>query len=94
MENNGLENKKIEIIQQLDDKQVMVSIRDSGPGIEDSIKESIFKPFVTSRVKGLGIGLAVSRSIIETHQGEIWAENLAAGGADFSFKLDLFEDGK
>lgn len=94
MENNSLENKKIEIVQQLYDGYVTVSIRDSGPGFEDSIKETLFKPFVTSRAKGLGIGLAVSRSIIEAHQGTIWAENLPGGGAEFSFKLHLYDDEK
>lgn len=94
MESNSPENKEIEIIQQLENGYVTVSIRDSGQGIEDSIKEKLFKPFVTSGTKGLGIGLAVSRSIIEAHSGVIRAENLAGGGAEFSFKLQVFDGEK
>lgn len=94
MDNNSLENKKIDIIQLLDNGNVTVSIRDSGSGFEESIKANLFKPFVTSRAKGLGIGLAVSRSIIESHHGVIWAVNLPAGGAEFSFKLEVLNGEK
>jgi len=94
MESNSPENKKIEIIQQFDNGYVTVSIRDSGAGFEDSLKETLFKPFVTSRAKGLGIGLAVSKSIIENHNGVIWAENLPVGGSEFSFKLEILNGEK
>lgn len=94
MEMNSSGNKKIEILQQLDGGDVTVSICDSGSGFEDSLKETLFNSFVTSRAKGLGIGLAVSKTIIESHHGVIWAENLPEGGAEFSFKLPLFDDKK
>jgi C4-dicarboxylate-specific signal transduction histidine kinase len=81
------EKRLIEISQHSDKGKVTVSVKDSGPGIADGVKGTLFKPFVTSRKSGLGIGLAVSRNIIENHEGEIWAENNPEGGAEFSFRL-------
>jgi signal transduction histidine kinase len=78
---------EIKLMQEMD--FVTVSVRDSGPGIDPAIKDRLFRPFVTSRKRGFGIGLAVSRSIIEKHNGDIRAENIPAGGAEFSFKLAI-----
>ena len=69
-----------------------ISVQDSGPGIAPEIKDRLFKPFVTNTKKGFGIGLALSRSIIEKHNGEIWAINLPGGGAQFSFRLKIAKD--
>ncbi len=76
------------ISQKLSKGKVIVSVRDSGPGIDDAVKDKLFKAFVTTRSSGFGIGLAVSRSIIEKHNGTIWAENHPEGGAEFSFSLE------
>jgi two-component system sensor kinase FixL len=54
--------------------------------------DKLFNPFVTSRKEGLGIGLAVCRSIIEDHQGKVWAENMVDGGAKFSFRLRIIKN--
>jgi signal transduction histidine kinase len=89
MENAGKGNRVISISQRTAKGSVTVSVKDTGPGIGDEVKTTIFKPFVTSRKSGLGIGLAVSRNIIETHDGEIWAENCPEGGAQFSFRLKI-----
>jgi signal transduction histidine kinase len=86
-------NRKIVIFQRLDNGSVSVSVRDSGPGIEDEVKVNLFNPFVTSRKSGLGIGLAVSRTIIQNHEGEIWADNVPEGGAEFTFRLKRYKDG-
>jgi len=93
MEQNDPDDKKIEVSMRLVKDSVTVSIRDSGPGIDKSILEKIFKPFVTTGKTGFGIGLAVSRSIIENHKGEIWAENIPGGGAEFSFRLMTIKNG-
>jgi two-component system sensor kinase FixL len=89
IENRNTENRIIEIYQDIDKGSVKVSVRDSGSGIEEEVKDKLFKPFVTSRESGFGIGLAVCRSIIENHNGEIWAENIPDGGAEFSFRLKI-----
>ncbi len=59
---------------------------------DSNIIDNVFKPFVTNRKGGTGIGLSLSRSIIEAHDGSIWAENIAGGGAVFSFRLPLLKD--
>lgn len=89
MENTEQRNKVISISQQTEKGSVTISVKDTGPGISDEVKGTIFKPFVTSRKSGLGIGLAVSRNIVENHDGEIWAENCQEGGAKFSFRLKI-----
>jgi signal transduction histidine kinase len=68
---------------------VEVSIRDSGPGIPDDQLGGVFDTFYTTKKEGTGIGLSISRTIIETYGGNIWAENCAEGGAVFRFTLPL-----
>ena len=69
-----------------------VSVRDNGKGIDEAVKEEIFKPFITSKKEGMGIGLSICQSIIEDHRGKIWAENLPEGGAEFSFSLGIISN--
>jgi len=92
MENTLPKDKIIEISQQSDKEFISVAVRDYGSGISDTIKDILFKPFVTSHKRGFGIGLAISHSIIERHQGEIRAENMVGGGAEFSFRLTRCKD--
>ncbi|MCU0371445.1 MAG: sensor histidine kinase [Bacteroidales bacterium] len=80
-------NKKVTISELIEEGQVTVLIRDYGPGIDAKMKDKLFKPFISSKKEGTGIGLAISRSIIEDHQGVIWAENAPDKGAVFAFKL-------
>jgi C4-dicarboxylate-specific signal transduction histidine kinase len=89
MENVEQGRRVISISQRTEKGSVTISVRDTGPGIGDEVKGTMFKPFVTSRKSGLGIGLAVSRNILENHGGEIWAENCPEGGAEFSFRLKI-----
>ena len=65
----------------------MVSISDSGSGIPTDRIQAIFKPFHTTKSKGIGLGLAICKSIIEAHGGTIWVDNNPGGGAIFSFTL-------
>jgi signal transduction histidine kinase len=68
-------------------KEAEVSVADSGVGIPSELLPRVFEAFVTSKSGGLGLGLAISRTIVETHGGQIRAENGAAGGATISFTL-------
>jgi signal transduction histidine kinase len=70
------------------EKFAELSVSDCGPGIpEDKLKE-IFEPFFTSKAEGMGMGLSIARTIVEAHNGRIWAEN-EPGGATFRIKLPL-----
>ena len=69
------------------DHRVRVTVCDTGPGVAGHQLEHVFEPFVTSKRQGLGLGLAVCRSIITAHEGTLWAENNPDGGASFSFEL-------
>jgi signal transduction histidine kinase len=72
--------------------QAIVSIKDTGSGIHPEIKPKLFSKFVTNSPGGTGIGLFISKSIVEAHDGRIWAENNADGkGAIFTFSLPLSE---
>ena len=66
-----------------------VSVTDSGPGIVPEVAAQLFKPFVTSKPDGMGIGLSVSQSIIEAHGGTIRAEPNPGGGTIFKFNLPV-----
>jgi signal transduction histidine kinase len=70
-----------------DQSEMLVQVIDNGPGVSDV--EKIFDAFVTTKESGMGIGLAVSRSIVEAHGGRIWAENNQEGGTTFSIALPL-----
>ncbi len=87
------EKKMINITESLNKDSVTVSVRDFGEGIAEKVKDKLFKPFVTSKKDGFGIGLSISQSIIQDHLGKIWAENKSDGGAEFSFSLKINTDG-
>ncbi len=93
LERINSDDKKIEVTMKPVKDTVTVSVRDTGPGIDKDIFGKVFNPFVTTGKTGFGIGLAVSRSIIENHDGKIWAENIPGGGAEFSFRLKIIKNG-
>ena len=70
-----------------DDGWQVVSVADTGPGIAASALDTMFEPFTSSRPGGLGMGLSISRSIVEAHGGKIWGENRPDGGAVVGFGL-------
>jgi len=73
--------------------RVRVTVRDCGTGIPPDKLELIFQPFYTTKSKGMGMGLSVTRSIVELHGGRIWAENHDAGGAAFHVTLPVANGG-
>jgi two-component system sensor kinase FixL len=74
------------------EREVEVAVSDSGHGIASNKLGQLFEPFFTTKENGLGIGLSISRTIIEAHGGRIWAENNGAEGATFRFTLPLAEE--
>jgi two-component system sensor kinase FixL len=73
------------------DPFVRVAVRDQGPGIAPDKLDTVFEPFFTTKSEGMGMGLAISRTIIEAHEGRLWVENCPDGGAVFYFTVPLAE---
>ncbi len=71
------------------DGWVRCSVIDTGPGISPSIADRLFEPFATTKPTGIGLGLAMSRSMIESHGGKLWIERRSAGNTVFGFSLPL-----
>jgi two-component system sensor kinase FixL len=63
----------------LENASVQVSVTDTGSGISDDFRERLFQPFMTTKAEGMGVGLSISRSIIEAHGGRIWADREPEG---------------
>jgi signal transduction histidine kinase len=68
---------------------VLIAVRDSGPGLDPKGLDRLFDAFYTTKPQGLGMGLAISRSIIEAHRGRLWAGANASRGAVFQFALPI-----
>lgn len=68
---------------------MMITVRDTGPGIPEEIAEQLFRPFVTTKPGGMGIGLSISKRIVEAHDGEMIVSRNPAGGATFRFTLPI-----
>jgi PAS domain S-box-containing protein len=84
------DRRKVEISTAGDgDNAVHLSVRDHGTGIRTEVHERLFDRFFTTKEQGLGMGLAIVRSIVESHGGDIQAENVADGGARFYFTLPV-----
>jgi two-component system, LuxR family, sensor kinase FixL len=72
---------------------VRISVTDSGSGISPEIAEQLFQPFVTTKRHGMGVGLSISRAIVEAHNGRIWVEPNPTGGTIFNFTLAVVNEG-
>ena len=68
---------------------LLIEVEDTGTGIPDDIAANLFDAFVTSRGGGMGMGLAICRSTVESHGGRLWATNRPEGGATFHFTLPV-----
>src|SRR5579862_4051024 len=86
-EAQGIRQLEISSAMQTEDA-VLVTVKDSGRGLDEQTRARIFEPFFTTKARGTGLGLSICRSIVEAHQGRIWAESLPCG-AVFQFTLGL-----
>ena len=76
----------------VDDEMALISVADTGPGVDETAAARLFQPFVTTKPSGMGVGLSISRTIVESHGGRIWTEPNPGGGAIFHFTLRLATD--
>ena len=70
-----------------DNDMVRVTVADTGSGIAPDVMSQLFQPFVTTKQQGMGVGLSICRTIVESHGGQIWAEPNPGGGTVFHFTL-------
>lgn len=89
MAENPIGDRHATICMRLQDSMLTVSVRDNGHGFKGVSPEEIFNPFFTTKPDGLGLGLTISRSIIEAHRGKLWAEQNPDRGATFLFTLPV-----
>jgi signal transduction histidine kinase len=71
--------------------EILVAVRDSGPGIDPESLDRVFEAFYTTKSGGMGMGLSICRSIIDAHGGRLWAEANEPGGAVFQFTVPSAE---
>jgi len=91
----GIEDRPRHLLvrtQQDGDNQVRLSVRDAGCGVNPKEFDRLFEPFYTTKGSGMGIGLSISRSIIERHRGRLWAEPNDGPGTTFSFSIPCSPD--
>ncbi len=87
------DSRKLRICTSLHDADNLeVAVTDTGPGILPQMLEQIFEPFVTGKADGLGMGLAISRTIVTAHGGRLWADNAPDGGATLRFTLPIIQE--
>lgn len=89
LEESSLGSRQIIIQAGLVDRGIEVRVSDNGPGLPPDHLDQVFTPFFSTRTEGLGLGLAICRTIIEAHGGHLRADAAEAGGARFSFSLPL-----
>jgi signal transduction histidine kinase len=93
MNTTNAAERELELSTTTDDGFAEIVVSDRGPGIPDDQLERVFEPFVTFREQGLGLGLAISRSIVTAHGGSIRAVNNPDGGATFRCLLPIVPAG-
>ncbi|OUV02827.1 MAG: hypothetical protein CBC42_04785 [Betaproteobacteria bacterium TMED82] len=92
---NGLESmigstyQELDLIVESDNTDVIFSVHDNGPGVNNKIKEKLFESFFSTKQEGTGIGLNICRSVIESHNGKLWFQNKTPRGCSFYFTIPI-----
>jgi two-component system sensor kinase FixL len=93
LDNANQGNRRVSVTASLNGpRTVEISVSDSGCGIPADKLAQVFDPFFTTKPNGMGMGLSISRTIVEAHGGQLWAENGNEGGASFRFTLPIKEE--
>ena len=79
--------KRVSIRVRRSGRDVQVDVEDNGPGVNPEIAAHLFEPFMTGKPRGMGLGLMLSRQIIQSHGGDLWCDHAVVAGARFSFRL-------
>jgi two-component system, LuxR family, sensor kinase FixL len=90
IEGSSSKDRTVTVTARGENRKIVIEVRDTGCGIANEMFETLFEPFKTSKNEGLGIGLSISRSIVEQHGGRLWAENNPTGGATFHVSLPAY----
>jgi two-component system sensor kinase FixL len=84
----GISGGQVDIATRLTaDGSIEISVADNGPGIDPSMSDSLFEPYQTSKKTGMGMGLSISRSIMEAHNGKLWTDKQRQKGALFCMSI-------
>jgi signal transduction histidine kinase len=94
METSPADKRRITIRTSLRDALVEVSVSDRGVGLPPESETKIFEPFTSTKPDGLGVGLSIARTIVESHGGQLWATPNRGGVAVFHFTLPLDAEGR
>ena len=76
----------------IEGRSAHLAVTDTGKGIESDVMDRLFEPFVSTKAQGVGLGLSISRAIVLSHKGRIWAQNNPGRGATFHVALPLAGD--
>jgi C4-dicarboxylate-specific signal transduction histidine kinase len=85
----GSSERVVRLASTVGDTEVVLSVIDRGSGMDPATLAKVFDPFFTTKQRGMGLGLSICRSIADAHEGRLWAENNADGGASFHLMLPL-----
>lgn len=88
----GQQKRELAIASTLENDNVKIAVRDTGPGISADVRDKIFGAFVSTKPQGMGVGLSICKAIVENHGGRIWFETNESGGTTFSFTLPVYDD--
>ena len=88
----GQPRRQLNVSTHVAEGMAVVTIADTGSGIDEAAAAKLFQPFVTTKANGMGVGLSICRTIVEGHGGRIWSEPNPGGGAIFSFSVRVAQD--